>query len=758
MTLPIAANGDLYNQAQCEEFLAMLYRYVDWQPGQQISLLGIGEKGTTQEGAFKAREFVPPGFIGVAHGHLKRWAQWHVAGFIVPAVLTAEASTAKGGGALDKVAALTAIILDIDSGDVNAKAKYVIDRLGKPTMMVASGGKTEAGTPKGHLYWRLSEPSEEVERVAALRKLLAAKVGGDQSFGRATQVIRVPGSVHAKNGNASVCAIAQRNDVDYDLEDLADIIENMEPMPGLPVVEPKEALPFTAGGLMDFTPRQDTAIAALHRDVHEGGEELTRWSEFSKVAGFNIAEIRAGRLTPEAAYNACFGWMLSHMVPAWPQARFDDEFRGLLNKDVENHGPFPQSVTVRHEAVTTTLEPTPAAWPLAQSIKPRPWLFGKWLQRGIVTAIIAPGGIGKSSLVTAMTLSMASGKEILGKSIYGGPLTPWYWNLEDSGDNLARARIGAAIHHGIREEDCGGRMFVDSGPDGASLCTATEDRNGFVIIEPVFANIVAALIARGIDALFVDPFVSSHAVSENDNTRIDAIAKAWSRVAQAANCAIVLVHHSRKMNGEAVTADSARGAGALNNAARMTLVLNRMSEEQAETWGLEPYTHQQYFSVADDKHNLSAAEAADWFRIVGQSLNNADGPYEADNIGVVVPFKAPRVMDGVMATDLFAIQRVLHSGTYWRNSQAKDWAGNVVANVLGLDAVEAKSKKRINSMIETWLKSGALKIEVRRNEKSMNKECVVVGHWAGDPNAYANLAAAERNVSEIAPEENQHGR
>ena len=338
---PIAANGDMYDPAQAEEFIAMLYRHVDWQPGQIISLLGIGEKGTAQEGVFRDRQLIAPGFIGAVHGHLKRWAANHVAGFIVPAVLHAEAHEGKGGGALDKVALLTAIVLDIDSGDVSAKAKYVIDRLGKPSMTVASGGLTDEGKLKAHLWWLLSEPSDEVERVAALRKLLAAKVGGDQSFGRATQVVRVPGSVHAKHGKASLCRILERCDADYSLDDLADIIEGMAAMPGLPTpVTATQLLMLTLAGGMDFTPRQDTAVAALHRDINEGGDELTRWGEFSKVAGFNISEIRAGRLTPEGAYTALNGWVFSHMVPPWPQARIDQEFRALLTRDIANHGPM----------------------------------------------------------------------------------------------------------------------------------------------------------------------------------------------------------------------------------------------------------------------------------------------------------------------------------------------------------------------------------------------------------------------------------
>lgn len=445
---PLTANGEMYDPAQAEEYVAMLYRYVDWQPGQVMSLLGVGEKGTTQEGVFRNRQMIAPAFPGAIHGHLKRWAAHHVAGFIVPAVLTAEAHEGKAGGALDKVAALTAIILDIDSGDVTAKAKYVTDRLGKPSMVVASGGKTEEGKLKAHLYWLLSEPSEEVERVAALRKMLAAKVGGDQSFGRATQVVRIPGTVHAKDGKASLCRILDRSDADYDLDELAEIIEGMEPMPGLPA--PKSAdfgMPIS-GGMMDFTPRQDTAIAALHRDVEAGGDDLTRWGEFSKVAGFNISEARAGRLTPEAAYVATQGWVLSHMIPPWPDARIEQEFRALVAKDVAGHGPFPAPV------VPWSNVSREAALPIEHFADLEVSLANAWLVRDFVAlaglaAIYGSPGTGKSFLALDIALRIAAGWPVDGRDVASSPVV--YVVAEGQRGQRNRA-VAFRQHHQIEGE------------------------------------------------------------------------------------------------------------------------------------------------------------------------------------------------------------------------------------------------------------------------------------------------------------------
>jgi RecA-family ATPase len=47
--------------------------------------------------------------------------------------------------------------------------------------------------------------------------------------------------------------------------------------------------------------------------------------------------------------------------------------------------------------------------------------------------------------------------------------------------------------------------------------------------------------------------VSSHKVPENDNGSVDMVLKEWGRVADQANCAVLLVHHVRKGDQEVTT-------------------------------------------------------------------------------------------------------------------------------------------------------------------------------------------------------------
>ncbi|HEX7822735.1 MAG TPA: AAA family ATPase [Sphingobium sp.] len=302
-----------------------------------------------------------------------------------------------------------------------------------------------------------------------------------------------------------------------------------------------------------------------------------------------------------------------------------------------------------------TISATPYLWRDPSTLPLRPWLYGRWFLRGTISGVVAPGGIGKSTMLAGTALAMATGRPLLGKTIWDGPKTVWLWNLEDDLDELSRSIQASAKHFGVTADDVEGRLFVDSGMEGAGLCTATE-QDGFKLLVPVYDALRTEIMARGIDVLIVDPFVSSHEVEENSNSLIDKIAKAWGRVAKDANCVIILVHHTSKAGAGEVTALSARGAVALINACHATLVLNRMDKERAEQLGIPDDERRRYFSVEDDKHNRAPAEKADWYRLASVDLGNGDhdGDLHGDSVGVAEPWQAPNPFDDVRPRTLTA--------------------------------------------------------------------------------------------------------
>jgi hypothetical protein len=228
---------------------------------------------------------------------------------------------------------------------------------------------------------------------------------------------------------------------------------------------------------------------------------------------------------------------------------------------------------------TPVVKATPYVWRPPETIPKRDWLYGHLLVRKFLSATVAPGGAGKSGLVTTEALAQVSGKPLLGVRIER-LLRVWLWNLEDPQDETARRIQGAALHFGLSAEDIGDRLFVDSGRE-QRLVIATATRNGAVIVRPVVDGLIAEIKARNVDVVVIDPFVSCHEASENDNSAVDKIAKEWASVADRGNCAVHLVHHTRKLGGAEteVTAESSRGAKALTDACRVVRAINRMSDK-----------------------------------------------------------------------------------------------------------------------------------------------------------------------------------
>lgn len=139
----------------------------------------------------------------------------------------------------------------------------------------------------------------------------------------------------------------------------------------------------------------------------------------------------------------------------------------------------------------------------------------------------------------------------------------------------------------ITKADIGDRLFVDSGRD-TPLIIVTEDKAGAKIATPVIEAVKHAIIENRIDVFSVDPFVTTHGVSENDNTKMAVATRQWAQIAYETNCAVHLVHHVRKGDGRDITVEDMRGAGSLASIARAVRLLGPMSVDDAKAAGIKP--------------------------------------------------------------------------------------------------------------------------------------------------------------------------
>lgn len=419
-----------------------------------------------------------------------------------------------------------------------------------------------------------------------------------------------------------------------------------------------------------------------------------------------------------------------------------DEGRFIYHPESGNRVLKFEHAVGRRQTFTKAKEPrgisaTPFVLRNPADIPQREWVYGRHLVRKFVSTTVAPGGVGKSSLVITEALAMTSGKKLLGQWA-ARDLRVWLWNGEDPVDEMERRIAATALHYDITAAELAGRLFVDSGRE-MEIVIATQTKEGTTVAAPVVDAMIEAIRTNKIDVVVIDPFVSSHRVSENDNGAIDRVAKTWGRIADITNCAVELVHHVRKTNGAEISVEDGRGAVALLAATRSARVLNVMSEDEAAKANVE--NRRLHFRVTDGKASMSPpVERSDWHKMESVGLGNGHLGADGDSIGVVTTWEWPDAFDGIEAADLLKAQKAIDGGQWRENDQAGDWVGKPVALALDLDIgsgrtseltkTQKAAKSKVKTLIRAWLTSGALVLVEAKDGKSNLRKFVEVGEWA----------------------------
>lgn len=268
-------------------------------------------------------------------------------------------------------------------------------------------------------------------------------------------------------------------------------------------------------------------------------------------------------------------------------------------------------------------------------LAPRQWVLGHYLLRGQVTTLVAPGGVGKSTLTLAWAASIASKQNLTGAlpHIQGNA---WVINNEDDHDELLRRYLAVKLGFNLDWKDLENRIFFTGGAANPFII-AKKAGAGTVAPGDDFAWAVACARERNISAIFVDPLVETHTADENDNSQMQQVIALYRRLAQEANCAVCLVHHTSKppggsSEGFAGNANAGRGASAVVNTARVGLTLFDMSIQDAKRYGVAEHVRNRYVRLDDAKVNLSLRSAtANWMYRESIAIGNGD------ELGVLKP-------------------------------------------------------------------------------------------------------------------------
>ncbi len=530
------------------------------------------------------------GFVDVGQGHTTRPHNiWINADASAPGLLATYAAwAAKEGSAVyvipgtvaehgharaEHVQQMQTALVDLDSGDVEAKLAHLSFHLDEPTLVVESGGRTAEGQTKLHAWWRLSEPATgaDLALLCHLRGDIAAKVGGDPHFRSAHQPIRVPGTIYRKGGVERVVTIRTHNPRrEIDLTALAEAVGVMPAMPGQEAaVSPRQAKAASLDTMLT-TPVRAGAVDAW-----------TRFEGASAAIGHFVRQVHDGRITADEGWKAICDYNAACLQPPWPLDRLKTEADAIWALHVERNGPPLERVPA---AAPMTTMPAFTLGALLDDTSPMP-------DDIIGPRLLTPGGmlvlggapkVGKSDFLINLLVHAAAGVPFL-RFTPPRPLRVFYLQAEIQyhylRERLQTLRLDPATLHLARDNLVATpklRMLLDE--HGVALTIAAIQAH-FPVEPP--------------DIICLDPIRNlfdggPDGDGENDNTamlfflqsRVEGV-----REAVAPDAGLILCHHTKKVAKKALGEDpfmALSGASALRSFYTSGMIMYRPEEDQPE--------------------------------------------------------------------------------------------------------------------------------------------------------------------------------
>jgi AAA domain len=375
----------------------------------------------------------------------------------------------------------------------------------------------------------------------------------------------------------------------------------------------------------------------------------------------------------------------------------------------------------------------PYTFPDPASIPRREWLYGRHYIRGAVGASVGAPGRLKSTTSLTEIISMAIGRDLMtGEPLASGPVRAAYLNGEEVGDELDRRVAAICQYFGIKREDCGGRVWVESTRNKPIKVAMLGPRGNAIVNSQAVEALKSWCDRNQIDVLAIDPLISFHSVRESDNGDMDLVCKQAFAVVAGETRAVDLVHHPRKLAaGENNTSvDDARGASAILAAVRVARTFNFMTTTEAAHIGIHEDERRLHVRIENGKNNPGPIGKANWLKIQPVEIPNGD------TVACATRWSPPNPFDGVSLADLKVVQKVVQGGAFRADSQSPIWLGWWMAeNLPGLKIKTRHSDRprnkaevaRLNSILRMWVKNDVLRIETRNDEKRRPRNYFIAG-------------------------------
>jgi hypothetical protein len=343
----------------------------------------------------------------------------------------------------------------------------------------------------------------------------------------------------------------------------------------------------------------------------------------------------------------------------------------------------------------------------------------------------APGATGKSQHNLIEAVGMAAGRDLITGEVKKARLRVWVWNAEDDVDEQERRVAGICDHYGMDRETLRDWLFLDSG-----YAVPLEFASGgkvAIIKEGVLRAVADRVKALKLDVVIFDPLVALHTLPEGDNTNLAKVIRALgTQVAKPCNCAVELVHHTRKSgkgDDSALVADDMRGASTIVYTPRSGRLMHPMSGAEAEKYGVDGEDRLSYVRLERAKPNMAKRGTIYWVQLIVHTIDNAGEGEPADTVTVPTLWTPIDVTNKITDAISDSIRTTIAQGEFRRDARAgNDWAGRVVGKLCNLDLSQRSGRTQADAILASLITKGVLATDFRTDPKTRKtREYVVPG-------------------------------
>lgn len=243
------------------------------------------------------------------------------------------------------------------------------------------------------------------------------------------------------------------------------------------------------------------------------------------------------------------------------------------------------------------------------------WVLDGFLPLGIVAAIVAQGGVGKSQLLMQLGYSVATGIDLAGHWPVGEVGTVLMLCAEDSADEIHRRvhrihkQLGAALPPSMKAK-LKDNFLIRSVTGMDVLLTQLTRNNEIVQTQLTQQLLLTANQAKNLKLIILDPAARYRGGDENSNPHATRFVQTLEYLALNTGATVLIAHHSAKHanNSKETNQDASRGASALTDGIRWQMALTSLTSTSKGYGGLPTETRHLHMEAKLVKTNYTAPQ------------------------------------------------------------------------------------------------------------------------------------------------------